>query len=207
MAQSISTTLASEPVSSTPGEVPTARHPNVGQAIGPAELFAPKRGHVRAVVISDLNSRYGSVDYRQEVMQGVSILPQWEPDIVLCMGDMVAGQSKALTTLEVEAMWDGFDTLVLQSIRDAGIPFALTIGNHDASNQTDGNGRYVYTIDRQVTSRYWQAHQNELDLQYVDAGEFPYYYSFKQNDIFYMVWDASSANVPAGQVAWADQQL
>ncbi|MEO1181272.1 MAG: hypothetical protein AAFX51_10565 [Cyanobacteria bacterium J06636_28] len=101
------------------------RHPNVGKAIGPEELFAPKRGDVRAVVISDMNSRYGAVDYRQEVMKGVSILPQWEPDIVLCVGDMVAGQSISLTTPEVEAMWAGFDNLILKPIREATLPLGL----------------------------------------------------------------------------------
>ena len=189
-----------------PASPAPTRPPNFGKAIGPAELFAPNRGDVRAVVISDLNARYGSVDYRREVMKGVSILPQWEPDIVLCVGDMVAGQSISLNTTEVEAMWKGFDDLILSPIREADIPFALTIGNHDASSLTH-NGSYVYRIDRDVTSRYWQVHQDSLDLQYIDTGDFPYYYSFKQNDIFYIVWDASSANVPADQVAWADQQL
>ncbi len=206
IAQSIADT--SEPSTSASSDLPTSpkHHPNLGQPIGPAELFAPNRGDVRAVVISDLNARYGAVDYRQEVMKGVSILPQWEPDIVLCVGDMVAGQSISLSTAEVEAMWQGFDDLILSPIRVADIPFALTIGNHDASSLQDRGG-YVYPIDREVTTRYWQAHQNNLDLQYIDTGNFPYHYSFKQNDIFYIVWDASSANVPADQVAWADQQL
>lgn len=206
IAQSIADTSES-PTSASP-DLPTSpkHHPNLGQPIGPAELFAPNRGDVRAVVISDLNARYGAVDYRQEVMKGVSILPQWEPDIVLCVGDMVAGQSISLNTVEVEAMWNGFDNLVLSPIRAADIPFALTIGNHDASSLQDQGG-YVYPIDREVTTRYWQAHQNDLALQYVDTGNFPYYYSFKQNDIFYIVWDASSANVPTDQITWADQQL
>ncbi len=210
IAESITTSSSPEAASTSSAPVTPAapkRHPNFGKAIGPEELFAPKRGDVRAVVISDLNSRYGSVDYRREVMKGVSILPEWEPDIVLCVGDMVAGQTTFMSTPEVEAMWDGFDSLILKPIRAADIPYALTIGNHDASSQTYEDGSYIYTIDREVTTRYWQAHQNELDLQYVDTGDFPYYYSFKQNDIFYIVWDASSANVPAAQVTWADKQL
>ncbi len=207
IAQSVATgTPESSTSSLAAGAAAPNRHPNLGKAIGPEGLFAPQRGDVRAVVISDLNSRYGAVDYRREVMKGVSILPQWKPDIVLCVVDMVAGQSKALSTAEVEAMWQGFDQLILSPIRAANIPFALSIGNHDASSLVDQGG-YVYPIDRQVTTRYWQAHHNDLDLQYVDTGDFPYYYSFKQNDIFYIVWDASSANVPAEQVAWADQQL
>ncbi|MEM9976070.1 MAG: metallophosphoesterase [Cyanobacteria bacterium P01_D01_bin.2] len=197
---------ASPALSTSPVPSSSKRHPNVGRAIGPEELFAPKRGDVRAVVISDLNSRYGAVDYRQEVTKGISILPQWEPDIVLCVGDMVAGQTTFLSKPEVEAMWNGFDTLILSPIREANIPFAFTIGNHDASS-LQAQGSYVYPIDREVTTRYWQTHQDDLDLQYIDTGDFPYYYSFKQNDIFYIVWDASSANVPASQVAWAEQQL
>ncbi|MFG6094714.1 metallophosphoesterase [Leptothoe sp. ISB3NOV94-8A] len=209
IAQSVTTSSTPEVSTSSSPAAPAVpkRHPNFGQPIGPEELFAPKRGDVRAVVISDLNSRYGSVDYRREVIKGVSILPQWEPDIVLCMGDMVAGQATFLSTSEVEAMWEGFDNLILKPIREADIPYALTIGNHDGSSQTYEGGGYIYAIDREVTTRYWQAHQNDLDLQYVDMGDFPYYYSFKQNDIFYIVWDASSANVPTDQVAWADQQL
>lgn len=208
IAQSVANTPgASASASSVLSDSAVLKRPlNFNRPVGPAELFAPKRGDVRAVVISDLNSRYGAVDYRQEVMKGVSILPQWEPDIVLCVGDMVAGQSLSLTKAEVDAMWQGFDNLILSPIRAADIPFALTIGNHDASSLQDG-GQYVYPVDREVTSRYWQAHQDTLDLQYVDTGNFPYYYSFKQNDIFYLVWDASSANVPADQVAWAERQL
>ncbi|MBX2864665.1 MAG: metallophosphoesterase [Leptolyngbyaceae cyanobacterium MAG.088] len=208
IAQSVTTSSTPEvSASAPPAPAAPQRHPNFNKPIGPEELFAPKRGDVRAVVISDMNSRYGATDYRREVMKGIAILPQWEPDIVLCVGDMVAGQSKSLSTPEVEAMWAGFDNLILKSIREANIPYALTIGNHDASSQTYEDGSYIYPIDREVTTRYWQAHQNELDLQYVDMGDFPYHYSFKQNDIFYIVWDASSANVPAEQVAWADQQL
>ena len=208
IAQSATSAASSAPSTSPAPAAPAVltSHPNLGKAIGPEGLFAPRRGDVRAVVISDLNSRYGAVDYRREVMKGVSILPQWQPDIVLCVGDMVAGQSISLNTAEVEAMWRGFDDLILSAIREADIPFALTIGNHDASSlQT--NGSYIYRNDREVTGRYWRDHQDSIGLQYIDAGDFPYYYSFKQNDIFYMVWDASSANVPADQVAWADRQL
>ncbi|MEM1239988.1 MAG: metallophosphoesterase [Cyanobacteria bacterium P01_H01_bin.26] len=208
IAQSATSAASSAPSSTTAPAAPAVptNHPNLGKAIGPEGLFAPRRGDVRAVVISDLNSRYGAVDYRREVMKGVSILPQWQPDIVLCAGDMVAGQSISLNTAEVEAMWRGFDDLILNAIREADIPFALTIGNHDGSS-LQNKGSYIYRTDREVTGRYWRDHQDSIGLQYIDTGDFPYYYSFKQNDIFYMVWDASSANVPADQVAWADRQL
>lgn len=175
-------------------------------AIGPEGLFSPLRGDIRIAIISDLNSAYGSTDYRPEVITGVEMLPDWQPDMVLCSGDMVAGQSISLSASEIEAMWDAFDEKILSRIRAAGLPFALTLGNHDASNYQD-NGEFVYILDRQASERYWQGHQSDTDLMFVEASGFPFYYSFKQNDIFYLTWDASSANVPPEQIAWADRAL
>ena len=173
---------------------------------GPEGLFAPERGDVRLAVISDLNSAYGSTDYRPEVLKGISLLPDWQPDLVLCGGDMVAGQKRTLTETQIEAMWAAFDEKILTPIRTAGLPFALTVGNHDASSYQDGN-EFVYVLDRQETAQYWEGHQSDTDLTFIEADHFPFYYSFKQNDIFYLVWDASSANIPSEQVAWAERAL
>ncbi|MEM8503904.1 MAG: metallophosphoesterase [Cyanobacteria bacterium P01_D01_bin.1] len=172
----------------------------------PSGLYAPQRGDIRLAVISDINSAYGSTDYRREVIEGIEMLPDWQPDMVLCAGDMVAGQSISLSASEIEAMWTAFDEKILSRIRAAGLPFALTIGNHDASSYKT-NGEFIYVLDRQETEKYWSGHQSDTDLTFVEASGFPFYYSFKQNDIFYLTWDASSANVPAEQVAWADRAL
>lgn len=172
----------------------------------PAGLFAPQRGDIRLAVISDLNSAYGSTDYRPEVIQGISQLPDWQPDIVICGGDMVAGQSLNLSESEVEAMWSAFDDKILSPIRAAGLPFALTVGNHDASSFQQ-NGEFIYVLDRQESAQYWEGHQTDTDLNFVDASGFPFYYSFTNKDIFYLTWDASSANVPPEQVAWAERAL
>lgn len=179
-------------------------------AIGPEGLFAPQRGDIRLAVISDLNSAYGSTHYRPEVITGMSLMSGWQPDLVICGGDMVAGQSLDLSESDIEAMWAAFDAHILSPIRAAGLPFALTVGNHDASNyQSDGpNGsNYVYVLDRQETAQYWAGHQSDTDLTFVESSGFPFHYSFKQNDIFYLVWDASSANIPPEQVTWADRAL
>jgi hypothetical protein len=183
---------------------------STGTAVGPADLFAPNRGDIRFAVISDFNSGYGSVSYLPEVGKGISLLPDWQPDMVICGGDMVAGQSLDLSQSQIAAMWDAFDEQILAPIRSASLPFALTVGNHDASSyQENGpNGKaFVYVLDRQESSKYWAAHQSETALSFVEASGFPYYYSFTQNDIFFLVWDASSANIPPEQVAWADRAL
>ncbi|EDX85576.1 Ser/Thr protein phosphatase family protein [Synechococcus sp. PCC 7335] len=175
-------------------------------APAPAGLYAPERGDIRLAIISDLNSAYGSTDYRQEVIDGVAMLPDWQPDMVLCAGDMVAGQSINLSATEIEAMWMAFDEKILFPIRAARLPFAMTIGNHDASSYKS-DGEFVYVLDRQETQKYWSGHQFDTDLTFVEASGFPFYYSFRQNDIFYLTWDASSANIPPEQVAWADRAL
>ncbi|MFK8184727.1 MAG: metallophosphoesterase [Phormidesmis sp.] len=177
-----------------------------GQSVGPSGLYAPKRGDIRLAVISDLNSAYGSTHYRPEVIKGIDYLPGWQPDMVLCAGDMVAGQSLNLSESEVEAMWSAFDEKILSRIRAAGLPFAITIGNHDGSSSQQA-GEFIYVLDRNETEKYWNGHQSDTDLTFVEADGFPFYYSFKQNDIFYLTWDASSANVPAAQVAWAERAL
>ncbi|MEL6350229.1 MAG: metallophosphoesterase [Cyanobacteria bacterium J06627_28] len=202
--QAISQTA--ENASPTETSAPLAQRANTGPDIGPEGLFAPPRGDIRLAIISDLNSAYGSTDYRSEVIAGIGMLPDWQPDIVLCSGDMVAGQSISLSASEIEAMWDAFDEKILSPIRTAGLPFALTLGNHDASSYQD-NGEFVFILDRQASEKYWEGHQSDTDLTFVEAGGFPFYYSFKQNDIFYLTWDASSANVPPEQIAWADRAL
>ncbi len=174
--------------------------------IGPAGFFAPQRGDIRLAVISDLNSNYGSTDYRPEVITGVNALPDWQPDLVICGGDMVAGQSLSLSANEIATMWTAFDEKIISPIRNAGLPFAVTVGNHDASSYQD-KGQFVYVLDRQEATKYWKGHQPDTDLSFIEADGFPYYYSFQKNDIFYLIWDASSANVPPEQVAWADRAL
>jgi predicted MPP superfamily phosphohydrolase len=193
-------------VAGTVGNVPSTPTPRPRQTIGPAGWYAPERGDVRILVISDMNSRYGSTEYRPEVLEGIRLATDWQPDLVLCAGDMIAGQKISLSQAEVAAMWAAFDRQILVPLRQAGLPFAFTLGNHDASSYQH-NGAYVFATDRQEAQRYWQAHQAALGLQYIEDSGFPFYYSFKQNDIFYLVWDASSANVSAEQVAWAERSL
>lgn len=203
-------TAAEPSVAALPTNESAAAAPVSSAAVGPAGLYAPQRGDIRIAVISDLNSAYGATDYRAEVINGVALLPDWQPDMVICGGDMVAGQSLNLSEREIEAMWTAFDEKIFDPIRTAGLPFAITIGNHDASSIQDGGpnrGNYVYVLDRQETAKYWAGHQSDTDLEFIEAGGFPFYYSFKQNDIFYLTWDASSADVPPEQVAWADRAL
>lgn len=195
---------ASTTISDFPESTPTVpASPQV--AIGPTGMVAPLRGDVRLVVISDLNSQYGSTSYRQEVSQGVQLIPDWQPDLVLCAGDMVAGQRLSLSRSQLETMWVAFGNQIVDPIRQAGLPLAFTMGNHDASSSRSG-GSYVFAQERDVAQTYWHSPQR-LGLDYVDQSGYPFYYAFQQNDIFYLVWDASSATISTAELAWAERLL
>lgn len=192
--------------SATPSPVPTSSAVTKA-AIAPKGLFAPVRGDVRIVVISDLNSAYGSTDYDPEVDRAISLIPEWKPDIVLAGGDMVAGQWPSLTTAQVQAMWSTFDQHVGAPLRKAGLPFGFTVGNHDASAALGVSGKFLFDNERELAAAYWRDPAHSPGLDFVDRAQFPFYYTFQHKDIFYLVWDASTSQLSKEQIAWAEKSL
>jgi len=188
-----------EPVSVTPKEA-------IASAPAPKGMTAPPRGDVRIVVISDLNSQYGSTDYEPEVDKAIALTPDWQPDIVLCSGDMIAAQKHSLSKAQIAAMWEAFDRHIASPLRKAKIPFGFTIGNHDGSGAL-AKGKFVFENDRQLAASYWQKLEHDPGLQFVDRAGFPFYYTFTQNDIFYLVWDASTHLIPSEQLVWVEKSL
>lgn len=173
----------------------------------PPGMYAPKRGDVRIAVISDLNSQYGSTTYEAEVLLAVKYLPDWEPDLVICSGDMVAGQFPSLTEAEIKAMWDGFDRNIGAPIRKLKLPYGFTLGNHDASSALSVNKKFLFQKERDLAAAYWRDPNHFPGVNIVDRGQFPFYYTFEQNQVFYLIWDASSAHIPPEQLAWAEKSL
>lgn len=198
-------TAASEPI------LNAASQPNDSVSgsnkIAPKGLFAPPRGDVRIVVISDLNSQYGSTSYEPEVGKAIALIPDWQPDLVVGGGDMVAGQNPSLTREQIQAMWAAFDHQVGAPLRRASLPFGFTIGNHDASAALAVSGKYLFSQERELAFSYWNNSKHDPGLEFVDRAKFPFYYSFQKNDIFYLVWDASSAKIAPEQLAWAQKSL
>ena len=144
----------------------------------------PKKD-VRFLVISDLNGAYGSTEYDEEVNLAVKMLPFWQPDFLLCSGDMIAGQKRSLTNEQIRAMWQGFETIIAKPIRQLKIPFGFTIGNHDASSAlASDKKKYVFQRERDLATEYWQNKQHDPQVNFIDRQDFPFYYTFKQNDIF-----------------------
>jgi hypothetical protein len=159
---------------------------------------------VRVVVLSDMNSAYGSTAYRAEVATAIAMIrEQWRPDLVLAAGDMIAGQRPSLTDDEVRAMWASFDATVAAPLRAARIPFGFTLGNHD------GSAYPAHARDRAIAIAHWRAAEHAIGTDFVDRAHFPLYYSFRQGPLFVVAWDAASAMMSAdtAQLRWLDAQL
>ncbi len=201
-----SLTSDSVPTLGTPAQV-SNKDATMQSNPAPKGLFAPPRGDVRIVVISDLNSQYGATSYEPEVDQAIALIPDWQPNLVLCGGDMVAGQSPSLSRSEIQAMWEAFDQHVSAPLRRTNLPFGFTIGNHDASGALAIKGNFLFKQEREWAAAYWNDPKHDPGLRFVDRAEFPFYYSFQQNDIFYLVWDASTSRISPKQLVWAEKIL
>ena len=173
---------------------------------GNSGLFNPPRGDVRLVAISDLNSAYGSTDYEPEVDKGINLLPFWQPDMVVCSGDMIAGQKKTLTESQIKAMWAAFDEHIAAPLRKANIPFGFTIGNHDASGAKK-EGNFVFEQERDLASEYWNNPEHDPGIKFIDKSQFPFFYTFKHQDIFFMAWDGLTHRIPPEKMAWVEKAL
>lgn len=162
-----------------------------------AGVALPPRADMRIVVISDINSEYGSTSYDSEVSTAVSWILNWKPDLVLATGDLVAGQSSSLSDEQVRAMWAAFDRVVFNPIRAAGIPFALTLGNHDASLRAD----------RTRASQFWQSRRAGLGVEILDGEAFPHRYTFAHKGVFFSSMDAPAGTISSEQLTWLRGQL
>ncbi|MEM7770552.1 MAG: metallophosphoesterase [Cyanobacteria bacterium P01_A01_bin.37] len=176
-------------------------------SVGADGLYNPPRGDIRLVVISDLNSAYGSTDYDPELDKAMTLLPFWRPDMVVCSGDMVAGQNPTLSDDQLQAMWAAFDDHVAAPLRQATVPYGFTIGNHDASGDQGVSGEFLFERERSVARDYWNETAHDPGVEFVDRQDFPFYYSFKFNDVFFLAWDGSSFNIPQEKLDWVEQAL
>jgi hypothetical protein len=161
-------------------------------------------GGFSVVVISDLNSAYGTTSYGPEVATAVRMIrEEWRPDLVLAAGDLIAGQRPSLGDDNVRAMWSAFDSVVGAPLRSAGIPFGFSLGNHDASAYP------AHQRDRRFAVEHWRASQRHPGVAFVDSTHFPLYYSFRQGPLFVIAWDATSAIMPQDttMMRWLQAQL
>lgn len=192
----------------TPAPTPNVLPPETEALVAQVgEPYNPPRGDIRLAVISDLNSAYGSTDYEAEVDRGVQLLPFWQPELVLCSGDMIAGQNPSLTRAEIEAMWAAFDQHIAAPLRAANLPFGFTIGNHDASGALAIGGGFLFQQERDLAAAYWADPSHDPGVAFVDRQAFPFYYTFAYRDLFFLVWDGSTSQIPPEKLTWVEQAL
>jgi hypothetical protein len=163
--------------SSTPS--PPSPSTTIIAGVDVGKIYNPPRGDVRLLVISDLNGIYGATDYDPEVDQGMELIPFWQPDMVICSGDMVAGQSPTLSPEKIRAMWASFDEHIAAPLRRAEIPYGFTIGNHDASSALGVKGNFLFQQERDLAAEYWHNSQHDPGIKFIDRYEFPFYYTFE----------------------------
>ncbi len=182
--------------------------PEIQQIIDKYNLKKPRRGDVRLLVISDFNGAYGSTEYDREVHLALKMIPFWQPDLILSSGDMIAGQKPSLTPAQIRAMWQSFDRNIAQPIRSLNIPFGFTIGNHDASGAVAfDKTKFLFQQERDLAVEYWQNPQHDPQINFIARFQFPFYYTFEQDEIFFLVWDGSSSNIPKDKLAWVEKSL
>ncbi len=159
---------------------------------------APSSATLRIAVLSDLNGSYGSTTYESTVHNAVrAIVERAKPDLVLITGDMVAGQQSGL---DYKAMWTGFHAAVTTPLTSAGIPVAVTPGNHDAS------GYGGFAAERAEFVAQWKA--REPKVTFVDKSGYPLRYSFVHKGAFFVSLDATTVGpLSAEQRTWVDAQL
>jgi len=191
--------------SSQPSQAPTKLSPEVASLA--AGMVNPPRKQIRLMVISDLNGPYGSTEYDPEVDRAMQLIPFWQPDMVICSGDMVAGQDITLTKERMRAMWRSFDEHVSGPLRKMKMPYGFTLGNHDASSALGANGQFLFKTERDMAAEYWQDPAHDPGIEFIDRDQFPFYFTFKYKDIFFISWDGSSNHIPKDKLAWAEKAL
>jgi len=169
--------------------------------LGPLLLFCLSIGAQtpvkRVAVISDFNGSYGSTHYGSDVKKAISKLSELNPDIVLSTGDMVAGQKAGLN---YQAMWNSFHDVVTLPLRNQGLPFAVTVGNHD------GSGYPKFKNERDLFIQEWIKYKPNLSFS--DDSHYPVYYSFELNDSLFLSIDSTLVG-PLGleQLNFLDKEL
>ena len=153
---------------------------------------------LKILLISDLNASYGSIAYSADVPAVINEIGKIKPDLILCAGDMVAGQKASLTEQNIKEMWQSFKTVVLEPIQKRNIPFAFTLGNHDASPS--------FSKDRAIATQFWKNERQATNLTFVDSEHYPFYFSYLKNNVFFISWDASGAKIKPELYAWMQEQ-
>lgn len=138
----------------------------------------------KIALVADLNGRYGSTDYHDRVGKAVDTIIDMQPDLVISAGDMVAGQKQpALDSHKLDSMWSAFNLVAADPLASAGIPFAVTPGNHD------GSGFPKFALERRHFEKQWMNRQDGLDM--LPGSEWPVRYATRIGSTLLVSFDGT----------------
>jgi predicted phosphodiesterase len=168
-------------------------------AAGLAPLRARAAGPLTIAVISDLNGSYGSTDYGEDVHGAILSIRALRPDLVICTGDMVAGQKTGphLTEPQIAAMWEGFHRAVTRPLAEDGIPLLMTPGNHDASAYPG------FEAERRAFDRTWVENAPQVEL--LDGERYPFRYAASHGGVLLIGLDVTVLGpLAVEEMEWLD---
>ena len=146
-------------------------------------LFSAPLAAQSIALVSDLNGRYGSVAYHERIDAAVQAVVALQPDLVISTGDMVAGQRRRLDAGDLERMWSAFNRTVSDPLARAGIPFAVTPGNHDGSAFPE------YAVEQERFAAQWAGRAPEL--QFLPGSEWPRRYAARMAGLLLIAFDGT----------------
>jgi len=147
-------------------------------------LFSQALAADTIALIADLNGRYGSTAYDPRVGTAVETLVGLSPDLVISAGDMVAGQKQPwLDSDRLQLMWHSFNNTVTDPLLKAGIPLAVTPGNHDGSAYPE------FALEREQFEAQWSARMPELEI--LPGSDWPRRYAARMGTLLLLTFDGT----------------
>ena len=147
-------------------------------------LFSQALAADTVAFIADLNGRYGSTAYDPRVGSAVEAIVGLRPDLVISAGDMVAGQKQPwLDRDRLQLMWHSFNNTVTDPLLKAGIPLAVTPGNHDGSAFPE------FALEREQFEAQWSARMPELEI--LPGSEWPRRYAARMGTLLLLTLDGT----------------
>ena len=152
-------------------------------------------------LISDMNGRYGSATYSNRVGHAIAAIVEMQPDLVISAGDMVAGQKQPLLDSDrLDQMWAGFNLTVADPLSRAGIPFAVTPGNHD------GSAFARFALEQQHFQKQWASRVPEIDI--LPGSEWPRRYAARIGAVLLLAFDGTRpGKLPQGERLFIENML
>lgn len=139
-------------------------------------------------LISDLNGRYGSSSYHGRVADAIETIIRLQPDLVICTGDMVAGQQQPRFDADwLDRMWRGFTQSVTDPLSREGIPMLVTPGNHD------GSGFPEYALEQERFTIEWGPRAPELEI--LPGSEWPRRYAARMGAVLLVSFDGTRPGI------------